>query len=80
MRHHNPIFNQDETAFINLDTRLCQACWKCMAACQHRVLGKIDLPFHKHVRIARAAKCKGCKKCVQACHERAITFIYTAYR
>lgn len=70
----------NKTRFVELDTHLCRACWKCIAACKRRVFGKVDLPFHKHARIVNPAKCKGCNKCVQACQTGALSFIYTAPR
>ncbi|MBR5644733.1 MAG: ferredoxin family protein [Salinivirgaceae bacterium] len=56
-----------QTAHITIDLHCCQACWKCVNACPKQVLGKIDLPFHKHVKIVNAEKCIGCNKCVKMC-------------
>ena len=66
------------TRFIQLDTRLCKACWECIGSCEQQVIGKTDFLFHRHAVIKYADKCKGCKKCVQACKMNAIRFIYTA--
>jgi ferredoxin len=40
------------------------------------VLGRIDLGFHRHVRIRDAQACNGCKKCVRVCEPGALTYIY----
>ena len=66
-----------ETAHIQLDSRKCQACWACVEICPKQVLGKIDLPFHKHAKIVNPEACIGCKKCVKKCEHDAITAIET---
>jgi Pyruvate/2-oxoacid:ferredoxin oxidoreductase delta subunit len=72
MRQHFSPRRHTETAHIVLVTDHCQACWDCIAVCPHRVLGKIDLFFHRHARIDRAEKCKGCLRCVEICPHQAI--------
>ena len=61
------------TEYIIVNTRLCKACWECIEACPEGVLGKIEILFHKHVRIDHAEKCVGCLNCVQTCPQGAIT-------
>jgi 2-oxoglutarate ferredoxin oxidoreductase subunit delta len=39
------------TKYIQLDTRKCKACWKCLDICANNVIGRINLPFHKNIRI-----------------------------
>lgn len=56
-----------QTAFVCLDTRKCQACWKCIAACPEQVIGKVDLPWHKHALVNQSNRCSGCLKCVKVC-------------
>jgi 2-oxoglutarate ferredoxin oxidoreductase subunit delta len=56
-----------------LDTRKCQACWKCLAACPNHAIGKIDLPWHKHALIIAPQKCTGCLACIKICQPRAYT-------
>jgi NAD-dependent dihydropyrimidine dehydrogenase PreA subunit len=68
MHHHN------STQYIELNTRVCQACWKCVETCPNHVLGKIDIFFHKHARVDNADACKGCKKCVRVCPNGAILY------
>jgi ferredoxin len=68
-----------ETKYIRLEPRLCQACWKCLEACSLQVLGKIDLVWHRHVRIRDASACNGCKKCVRTCDSGALTYIYVPH-
>jgi uncharacterized Fe-S center protein len=66
-------FRHNATAYIFLNSRLCQACWECIESCPNGVIGKINLPFHRHARIDNAGKCTGCQKCVEACSQQAIT-------
>ncbi len=61
------------TVYIGLNTQVCKACWKCVEACPEKVLGKVNLFFHKHSRVDHAEACKGCFKCVKACPHGAIT-------
>lgn len=62
-----------ETEHIILNVKLCQACWKCVDSCPKHVLGKVNLPFHKHVLITNPNSCIGCKKCVSGCETGALT-------
>jgi 2-oxoglutarate ferredoxin oxidoreductase subunit delta len=61
------------TEYIQLNTANCQACWECVEACPNDVLGKLDVFFHRHVRVVAAENCAGCGACVQACRHEAIT-------
>jgi ferredoxin len=65
--------HQSATSHVHLDTRKCHACWKCIDACHRQVLGKIDLPIHKHAVIQNPDACTGCKKCITACTYGAFT-------
>jgi Fe-S-cluster-containing hydrogenase component 2 len=56
-----------KTNFIEFDSSKCEACWKCIPACQSGVIGKIDIFFHKHARIIKSDACKGCLKCTKVC-------------
>ena len=72
----NPRFfdrNHAFTTFIKLDTHKCKACWKCMRGCPTKVIGKVDLPWHKHVLLLEPGKCTGCNKCVKGCEFGALT-------
>lgn len=60
------------TQFIVLDSHRCQACWQCIDLCPKEVIGKFNLLFHKHSRIAKPEACVGCKKCVKNCPKQAI--------
>ncbi len=62
-------FNRESvrTAFIQLDTRKCKACWKCIDNCRNSVIGKVDLPWHKHALIIDPGNCTGCLKCIKTC-------------
>ena len=75
MRFHFPIPRHDRTRFIRLNTDLCKACWACVEICPNGVIGKVDLPVHKHAHIDHAEKCRGCNKCVKACANKAILYI-----
>jgi uncharacterized Fe-S center protein len=72
MKIHSPFPRHTGTRYIRLDTGRCKACWDCVQVCPQHVLGKVDLPFHRHARIDRAEKCKGCLRCVKACPNQAI--------
>ena len=63
------------TKYIQLNTRKCKACWKCLDICPNNVIDRINLPFHKHARIINGNNCKGCLKCVKACDSSALTQI-----
>lgn len=67
--------NHTRTAYIFLNTRKCQACWKCMEVCSNHVIGRINFPFHKHARIVNENDCTGCLKCVKVCESEALTKI-----
>lgn len=55
------------TSFVRFDRSLCEACWECVAACPESVVGKVDLPFHRHARFLDAERCLGCRRCVKVC-------------
>jgi Fe-S-cluster-containing hydrogenase component 2 len=59
--------NRHHTRFIELDTRACQACWRCCDVCPTHVMGKVSLPFHKHAVFRMGDDCVGCGECVVAC-------------
>lgn len=63
------------TAFVLLDTRKCEACWKCINVCGNGVIGRINLPWHKHIRFANSNACSGCMRCVKACETGALSKI-----
>jgi ferredoxin len=60
------------TPFVQIDTKKCQACWKCIQSCPKEVIGKVDLLWHKHARINNEDQCKGCLKCVKVCDSGAL--------
>ena len=55
------------TAYVQLDTRKCKGCWKCINICPNKVISKIDFLGHRHARIGESEKCSGCLKCVKTC-------------
>ena len=61
-----------ENQHIQLYTRNCTACWKCVENCPKKVIGKIYIIFHKHARIDNSKECTGCLKCVKTCEYDAI--------
>jgi ferredoxin len=75
MRIHNQTRSRSQTNYIQLDSRKCQACWKCITACRKDVIDKIDFWFHKHSRIKNSNNCVGCGNCVKICEYGAIKFI-----
>jgi NAD-dependent dihydropyrimidine dehydrogenase PreA subunit len=76
MKLHLPFPRQTKTKYIEINTHLCQACWRCIEVCPHHVLGKVELFGHRHVRIDDVQACKGCKACVRDCPHGAIQYIY----
>ena len=62
-------FNREHkrTPFIQLDTRKCKACWKCIKNCTNLVIGKVDLLGHKHALIVEPEACTGCLNCISVC-------------
>jgi MinD superfamily P-loop ATPase len=72
MLKHNAELRYNGTKFIRLETHQCRSCWKCVEVCPAGVIGKINLPFHKHIRIIQPELCKGCLKCVKVCEHQAI--------
>lgn len=68
---------QANTNYIVLDTRRCEACWKCMEICPNNVIGRVNLPWHKHALIIKHDNCTGCSKCIKACEFNAITKVIT---
>jgi 2-oxoglutarate ferredoxin oxidoreductase subunit delta len=76
------IFNNrhTQTPFVQLNTRKCKACWKCIDSCNKKVIRKVNFPGHKHARISNADKCAGCLKCLKVCEYGAYTKIEEAYR
>lgn len=63
------------TAFVLIDTKKCEACWKCLEVCPKNMIGRINLPWHKHIRFVNGNACIGCMKCVKICKTGAITKI-----
>jgi 2-oxoglutarate ferredoxin oxidoreductase subunit delta len=61
-----------QTKYILFNSNLCEACWKCLEACQEKVFGKVDIIFHKHALILNPNACIGCMKCVKVCEAGAI--------
>ena len=68
MRTHKSAENQ----YIQLDTKNCKACWKCVEKCPKKVIGKVNIFIHKHARIVNSKECIGCLKCVKICEQGAI--------
>ena len=59
--------NHTQTKFVELDTKKCQACWKCLSNCKKNVIGKVDIIIHKHALIEYPDNCTGCLQCVKTC-------------
>jgi 2-oxoglutarate ferredoxin oxidoreductase subunit delta len=59
--------NRSLTNFVQLNTRICQACWRCINECNKNVIGKVDFLGHRHARIDNPDQCAGCLKCVKIC-------------
>lgn len=70
--------NNTYTAFVQLDTYACTACWECLEACPANVIGKsflylANILINEHVLMYDAAACTGCMKCMQTCTSDAIS-------
>jgi ferredoxin len=63
------------TTYIQLDTKKCIACWECLAECKNNVIGRINLPWHKHSKFVNSKDCTGCLKCINVCEPGALTKI-----
>lgn len=66
MRSHH------RTEHVQIDTRRCEACGRCVEACRHEALGMVSFLFHKHAKVRDADRCRGCLRCVKACPHDAI--------
>ncbi|MDP4209709.1 MAG: 4Fe-4S binding protein [Bacteroidota bacterium] len=53
--------------YVLFDPGKCRACWICIGNCPHKVIGRVNLPWHKHALIVNGNKCTGCLKCVKVC-------------
>ncbi len=73
------LFNREpaRTKYVELDTKKCQACWKCQGKCSNHVIGRVNLPWHKHAVIVNGGSCTGCLKCVRVCDSSAFAKILT---
>lgn len=56
-----------QTPFVQLDTKKCKACWKCIDNCSNQVINKLNLPWHKHALIVKPDACTGCLSCINTC-------------
>ena len=55
------------TLNVQLNTSKCEACWKCIESCPSQVIGKVDLPWHKHALLINPDFCCGCLNCIKSC-------------
>lgn len=58
---------RESTAYVEMDSRRCMACGKCVAACPKKVIGNVGIMWHKHVAFKSADACIGCNKCIKIC-------------
>jgi ferredoxin len=75
MKSRSPNHNSTRTLYVQLDTKKCTACWECLAECKNQVIGRINLPWHKHSRFVNSSECIGCLKCINVCEPGALTKI-----
>ena len=64
------------TEHIQLDTRACEACGRCVEACREGALGMVAFFFHKHAKVSHAERCRGCLRCVRVCEHGAIVALH----
>jgi NAD-dependent dihydropyrimidine dehydrogenase PreA subunit len=78
-KYETRIFKREhtKTAFVALDTKKCEACWKCMEVCANGVIGRVNLPWHKHSLFINGSECIGCMKCLRICKVGAISKLIT---
>lgn len=69
-----------QTSFIQLDTQKCKACWKCIKSCANKVIGRINLPGHKHAFIIEPDACTGCLNCLNTCQYEAYSMYNAAHQ
>lgn len=62
----------DATRCVRLYTKNCSACWKCIETCPKKLIGRVNLPWHKHARFRDVEACTGCLKCVRVCKSGAL--------
>jgi uncharacterized Fe-S center protein len=62
---------------VLLETKKCTACWKCIEVCSNHAIGRINLPWHKHVKLINGSNCTGCLKCIKVCESHALSKIST---
>jgi 2-oxoglutarate ferredoxin oxidoreductase subunit delta len=67
--------NSKCTVYVQLDTQKCIACWKCQEICPHDVIGKVNMPWHKHAKFVKHDACTGCLNCVNTCQHSALSII-----
>ena len=75
MRSRSNNNDSTRTSFIQLDTKKCIACWECITECKNNVIGRINLPWHKHSKFVNSKNCIGCLKCINVCEPNALTKI-----
>jgi NAD-dependent dihydropyrimidine dehydrogenase PreA subunit len=64
-----------QSKYVQLKTKNCKACWKCIENCPQDVIGKIDFLGHRHIKMRNPAECTGCLRCVSACEFNVISQI-----
>jgi NAD-dependent dihydropyrimidine dehydrogenase PreA subunit len=70
--------NSKSTVYVQLDTQKCIACWECKEICPHDVIGKVNIPWHKHAKFVKPDACTGCLNCVNTCQHSALSIINRA--
>lgn len=67
MKNFEKKMSRIQTSYILIDTRRCEACWKCIDTCSKQVIGKISFLWHRHIVIQNGENCIGCNKCIKIC-------------
>jgi NAD-dependent dihydropyrimidine dehydrogenase PreA subunit len=65
--------NMFKTKHIELNSRKCVACYKCIEVCLKKVISKIDLVVHKHAIFKKSYDCIGCGMCLKVCQPGALS-------
>ncbi|HTY00547.1 MAG TPA: ferredoxin family protein [Bacteroidota bacterium] len=74
----SPHSRTHSTRYVQLDTRQCEACWRCVEACHRNVITKLSILGHRHALFAQPDRCTGCLLCVKSCSASAIQPTTTA--
>lgn len=65
--------DRSSTAYVKINFRKCNSCWKCIEVCPQQVIGITSFLWRKNAVIVNPQACIGCNKCIQVCDFNAIS-------